>query len=158
MSNNLILSRMVWLSDPSIQCPEGTFGKLTFPDGSSYFTCENPWKNNQAHVSCIPEGVYQLEQRYSPVVQRTSNGKYSEGWEVTDVPDRTYIMVHPGNWPSDVEGCIAVGKSLGIIQDRKGRWSLAVLNSQDAFKEIMEKMGQYNTWNLDIRTYFPDTY
>lgn len=148
MSNNLILERFAW-------CPEGTYGVLKFPDGTEFFTCEKPWRNNEAYKSCIPVGVYYLEQRHSPVVRRTSGGQYAEGWEVTNVPGRSYIMIHVGNWPSDVEGCIAVGKGFGIIQNKQGQWSNAVLDSRTAFKEMMEKMDEFNTWVLDIRTYFP---
>lgn len=158
MSNNLILTRFAWLTGNFIECPEGTFGKLIFPDGTEYFTCENPWKDNRPYVSCIPSGVYYLEQRHSPVVRRTSGGEFLEGWEVTEVRDRSYIMIHPGNWPEDVEGCIAVGKRLGITQNKQGKWSLSVLDSREAFREIMEKMDEYNTWTLDIRTYFPETF
>jgi len=153
--NHLILQRFAWITGESIQCPEGTFGSLTFPDGTVFYTCENPWKDNKPFVSCIPTGVYYLEQRYSPVVQRTSGGEFAEGWEVTDVLDREYIMLHPGNWPDDVEGCIAIGKALTITQNKRGQWSLSVSDSREAFRELMEKMDEFNTWTLDVRPYLP---
>lgn len=158
MSNALRLDRFAWIEGESIECPEGTFGRLLFPTGEVFYTCENPWKNNEAFVSCIPSGVYYLEQRHSPVVRRTSGGEFSDGWEVTDVRGRDYIMIHPGNWPGDVEGCIAVGKRLGITQNKQGKQSLAVLDSREAFREIMELMDEYNTWTLDIRSFFPETF
>jgi hypothetical protein len=158
MSNNLILTRLAWINGNAVECPEGTYGLLKFPTGEEFYTCERPWKNNKPFVSCIPTGVYYLEQRYSPVVQRTSGGEFSEGWEVTDVRDRDYIMIHPGNWPSDVEGCIAVGKSLGIRQNKQGKHCLTVLDSRQAFREIMELMDTYNTWVLDIRSFHPETF
>lgn len=149
MSNNLVLERFNY-------GPDGTFGRLKFPTREVFYTCERPWLNNKQRESCIPEGVYYLEQRYSPVVQRTSNGLFSEGWEITDVPKRTYIMLHPGNWPSDVEGCVAVGLDYRIIQDHGGRWSNAVVSSQDAFEQIMELMEYHNQWVLDVRGYYPE--
>lgn len=158
MSNNLILSRFAWISGHAIECPQGTWGLLKFPTGEEFYTCERPWLDNEAFVSCIPSGVYYLEQRYSPVVQRTSGGEFAEGWEVTDVRDRDYIMIHPGNWPGDVEGCIAVGKRLGITQNKQGVPCLSVLDSREAFREIMQLMEKYNTWTLDIRSYFPETF
>ncbi len=148
MTNHLILERFAW-------CPEGTFGRLKFPTGEEVFTCEKPWLNNKAFVSCIPVGVYYLEQRHSPVVSRTSGGKFSEGWEVTGVRDRDYIMIHPGNWPEDVQGCIAVGNDFRVSQNRKGRWVNSVMSSRDAFKEVMALMASHNEWTLDIRTFFP---
>ena len=158
MNNDLILSRFAWLSGNAIECPQGTYGLLKFPTGEKFYTCENPWLNNKPFVSCIPTGVYYLEQRHSPVVKRSSGGEFREGWEVTDVTNRDYIMIHPGNWPGDVEGCIAVGKKLGIRQNKQGKQALTVLDSRSAFREIMELMSEHNTWVLDIRTYFPDTY
>lgn len=32
---------------------------------------------------------------------------------VVDVPDRTDILIHPGNFPSDTLGCILVGQTKG---------------------------------------------
>lgn len=155
MDNHLRLDRIGWIAGNSIECPEGTYGRLIFPDGTEFYTCENPWKGNQPFVSCIPTGVYYLEQRYSPVVQRTSGGEFAEGWEVTDVLNRDYIMLHVGNFPSDVEGCIAIGRSLKVMQNKQGRWCLGVSDSRNAFRELMEKMDEFNTWTLDVRPYIP---
>lgn len=159
MSNNLKLIRFAWVDEADdVVCPAGTFGKLVFPTGEEFFTCERPWLNNRPFESCIPSGVYYLDQRHSPVVKRTSGGEFLEGWEVTDVRDRDYIMIHPGNWPGDVQGCIAVGKRLAITQDKQGRQSLSVLDSRQAFREVMALMGEYNTWTLDIHSYIPETF
>lgn len=151
MSNNLIIERFAW-------CPEGTFGRFKFPTGEEFYTCEKPWLNNKAFESCIPVGVYYLEQRHSPVVQRTSGGEFNEGWEVTNVRDRDYIMIHPGNWPGDVQGCIAVGSGFGIYTNKQNQNALTVTGSRDAFREVMELMSSHNEWTLDIRTYFPSSF
>ena len=46
-----------------------------------------------------------------------------------NVPDRSYILIHVGNWAKDVQGCIAVGKSLSSTD-------YMVLNSGDAIDEL----------------------
>ena len=38
-------------------------------------------------------------------------------FEVTGVPGHTNILIHPGNWNSDSEGCILVGKVIGWRDD-----------------------------------------
>lgn len=131
---------------------EGVFGKLIFPDGWWCYTVERPWLDNKPNVSCIPDGVYYLGLRYSPTVQRITRGRYSEGWEVQDVPDRTFIMVHPANWPTDLNGCIGVGKSYTSLQGRDGRLHKAVTASQATFDEVMRRMDDRSSWELDIYT------
>jgi hypothetical protein len=53
---------------------------------------------------CIPEGTYSAYKRYSPHLSRTVIG--------IDVPSRTDIEIHNANFPSQLQGCIAVGLSV----------------------------------------------
>jgi hypothetical protein len=123
-----------------------TRGVITFPDGYKLHTIENPWKENKQRLSCIPEGSYELRMRASPVVQRTSRGKYVEGWEVVDVPNRSYIMFHIANTAADVEGCIGVGVREGEIAGKP-----AVLKSRVGFNKFMNSMKGRDVWTLVIR-------
>ena len=135
----------IWPNDLS-----STLGVMYLPSGRELATIERPWLNNQPRVSCIPEGVYTLSKRQSPVVKRSSRGKYDEGWEVRSVPNRSYIMIHPGNWSSDIEGCIAVGMQHGILHGK-----IAVEESQRAFELFMTELSTYDspTHELHIRPF-----
>lgn len=146
MSNELVLERFNY-------GPDGTFGKLKFPNGEVFWTVERPWLGNKAYESCIPDGVYTLEKRYSPVVKSSSGGEFDEGYEITDVDGRTYIMIHVGNWVGDVVGCVAVGTRYGIMRDREGNWSNAVASSRDAFRKVMELLDAGDNWTIDIRPF-----
>jgi hypothetical protein len=146
MNNHLTLTRFNY-------GPEGTFSKLLFPTGEQFFTVEKPWRSNTAFFSCIPDGLYYLGKRDSPVVSRTTGGEFTEGWEVLDVPGREYIMIHPGNWPADLQGCIAPGTDYRITRNKQGIHIPSVMNSRVAFREIMELMDRYNDWVLDIRPF-----
>ena len=128
--------------------PDGTFGRLIFPTGKTFFTVERPWLGNKPHESCIPDGVYVMERRRSPVVERTSFGAYSEGWEVTGVPERTYIMLHPGNWPHDFEGCIGVGLNYAVMHGANG-----VTQSRLAFAQVMDLLDGPERWEIGIRPF-----
>lgn len=131
--------------------PMGTFGRLTVGD-QSWFTVERPWLNNKPGISCIPEGTYPLKLRTSGIVSRTTSGNYSKGWEVTKVPGRSLIMLHIGNTMDDLEGCIAPGKSLGVVQ---GKW--AVQLSRLAFDELMAAMSGQDSWTLTVDQLTPGT-
>lgn len=112
--------------------PMGTFGKLVLPNNKELYTVEKAWRANRKAESCIPEGEYKLRKRDSPVVARTSRGKYPQGWEVVNVPDRTFIMIHVGNTENDLDGCIAPGIDLGFVHNK---W--AVVQSAVAMDELM---------------------
>lgn len=85
---------------------DGTFGRLEMGGVILCLTCELPWRDNAKMKSCIPPGDY-------PTVKRTSP-KYGHHWHIQDVPKRTLILIHAGNYPSDVRGCVAVGKNYMI--------------------------------------------
>ena len=68
------------------------------------------------------------------------------GWEVTNVSDRTYIMIHVANKVSEVQGCIAVGQKFGVVDSR---W--AVIGSRNAFDLLMEVLSYEDEHTILIR-------
>ena len=93
--------------------PDGTNGILQCEGKIICKTIELPWKNNERGVSCIPEGKYFIRKRYST--------KYKWHLELVDVPNRTYILIHPANnAQKELRGCIAPvtklsGPGLGLL-------------------------------------------
>jgi hypothetical protein len=80
--------------------PMGTNGKILLQGRLISYGIELPWKNNHTQVSCIPEGRYELEKRWSP--------KFHRHLQVMDVKDRDYILIHPANDAlHELKGCIA---------------------------------------------------
>ncbi|MCH8505060.1 MAG: DUF5675 family protein [Ectothiorhodospiraceae bacterium] len=130
--------------------PDGsaTFGLMTLPCGWSCCVLENPWRNNERKLSCIPEGVYEMRMRRSPVVERTSGGEFQKGWEVTNVRDRTFIMLHPGNYERNTEGCLLPGRDFAW-HEREGPM---VTHSQVTFRRLMQLLSVRNRWDIDIRS------
>ena len=110
--------------------PRGEMGTLGEIVGLSrpYYTAENPWRNNERSVSCIPEGTYTCKVR-----DRLHKGHAV--YEVQNVPNRTHILIHVGNTHKDVEGCIVVGTGLGFVN---GAW--AVTNSRDGLADFMAEL------------------
>ncbi len=79
---------------------EGTNGMILYQDRLVTYVIELPWKNNQARVSCIPEGRYELVKRWS----------LKFGWHLLllKVPQRELILIHPANDAMrELKGCIA---------------------------------------------------
>jgi hypothetical protein len=103
--------------------PDGTNGKLTCDGTFISYAIELPWKMNERRVSCIPEGEYFIEKRYSR--------KFKSHLNVKDVEDRDLILIHPANNALlELDGCIAPvtklsGPGLG-------------LQSRIAFKKLMD--------------------
>jgi hypothetical protein len=130
--------------------PDGScvIGKLTLPDGWSCFTMERPWLNNQPSISCIPEGLYSMGMRSSSVVTRTSQSEFIEGWEIQGVVGRSYIMIHPGNWAHNSEGCILPGDGIGF----GGDGGLMVKDSRSTFRELMRRLAKRDRWLLQVTT------
>lgn len=119
--------------------PKGVHGTLIFPNGEIIYTVEKPWLDNKRGESCIPEGTYPLNYRSSPVVERTSRGEFTHGWEIAEVEGRTYIMYHVGNWPSrDSDGCVLVGSAHAFDKGEPVVWS-----SIPAFQKFMALMDEY---------------
>ena len=80
--------------------PEGTNGEIFHEGKLICYSIELPWKENSHGISCIPEGRYLLVKRYSE--------KFKWHLHVTDVKDRSFILIHPANdAQKELNGCIA---------------------------------------------------
>ena len=94
-----------------------TLGSLFVVDGErEVFKCktiELPDNGNQRNTSCIPEGGYIVQKHISP----------SKGlcFHVLDVPGRSNILIHIGNYTAgkrvDTLGCILPGRYFTDIND-----------------------------------------
>jgi hypothetical protein len=118
---NLTITRDV-LSDVS------TMGLLDIMGLFQCYSIELPLtyqgQQNVPDKTCIPNGTYQVEIRWSP----------KHGFEVPwilNVPDRADIEIHPANDAPELLGCVAVG------QTRSPNWVGA---SQLAFGALMAKL------------------
>ncbi len=126
---------------------QGTEGLLVSGDFNCR-TLELPWRYNQRRISCIPHGDYTVEIRLS--------NKYGRIYWVRRVPNRTYILIHSGNYGGDVSkgykshvmGCILLGKKAGFLGGQ-----VAVLNSRITVRAFMEEM-DYETFRLHVREAF----
>jgi hypothetical protein len=106
-----------------------TLGHLRAPNGFVFQTLELPWKNNESKVSCIPKGKY--------LVSKRTSDKYGLHFHIQNVPGRSFILIHHGNYYTDILGCILLGKGL---KDINGDGQLDVTSSKAAMKELLGMM------------------
>lgn len=89
-----------------------------------------PLKPNTVRTNCIPEGVYKVTKIYSPTK--------GQCFMVHNVPGRTAILIHKGNYATgkkvDTQGCILPGKDL-IDMNKDG--NLDVSNSTETMTELL---------------------
>ena len=126
---------------------EGTFGKL-YDDGGAFVchTLEPCWFNNRRNISCIPEGRYNVVPYNSPKFGRTY-AVVGRGVSLQDSADaeRFGILFHKANWAHQLEGCIAPGSKLSVIE---GGW--AVGRSGDALELLLEVLDEHMYVNGEI--------
>lgn len=119
-----------------------TIGRMFVQDGKdcvkySCHTLELPWKDNQQNISCIPEGEYKVEKRFSK--------KFKSHFHITNVEGRSYILIHPGNYYTDIRGCVLVGSGLTDINNDGHK---DVINSGDTLADLLGLMP--NKFNLKV--------
>lgn len=116
---------------------KATIGIMRMSGKFFCFTLEPPDRNNGLD-SCIPVGEYSCK--------RYSSAKYPDTFEVTNVPNRSYILIHSGNIDKHSLGCILLGSNAGYLEGKR-----AVLSSKSAFKKFMKTLGSIPEFNLVIK-------
>lgn len=87
---------------------------------------ELPWRNNERRISRIPTGTYPAIKHVSP--------RFGECVWIQDVPDRSEILIHAGNFHRDTLGCPLPGTAL---LDIDGDGYRDVINSRVAMRKLM---------------------
>jgi hypothetical protein len=116
--------------------PRVTLGVLKLDSKNSLYTLEDPWKNNEKNVSCIPLGHY--------ICDHWRSAKFGETYKVMEVPDRTDILFHIGNTTLDTQGCILLGMDIGFVNGP------AITQSKIAFGKFKMFMEDVPRFILEI--------
>lgn len=83
---------------------KSTIGQLYLDGTFQCYTLEPPAREDKPHS--IPAGTYQLSFRWSPKFLQIMP-------HVENVPGFEEIELHWGNYPSDTEGCLILGQTVG---------------------------------------------
>ena len=92
-----------------------TLGKCTVYDECnkplfSALSLERGWRNNENRVSCVPLGTYTVVLEYSDKFEM-------DLWELKNVPNRSECKFHSANYWFQLNGCIALGRTLADIKN-----------------------------------------
>lgn len=119
-----------------------TLGELSVDD-LTLFTLELPDLNddgiedNETRASCIADGIY-------PVIRHTSP-KFGECFWVKEVPGRSAILIHPGNYHWHTLGCILLG------MNQKDMNNDGLIDNVSS-KKAMSKLLKYDITEIEIKT------
>lgn len=97
------------------------------------FTIELDWKNNQRNISCIPKGIYSVNEYTSK--------KFKETIIINNVPNRSGILIHAANRAMiDLQGCIAPVSRIEIDKEIIGINSRKALNNVLLYKKQIKSL------------------
>ena len=117
--------------------PNCTIGRLLAGD-NAWATIERPWINNEANISCIPEGIYQCE--------KYSSNRFPRTYQIESVINRTYILFHIANKATEVQGCVGLGKSISTN-------NYEIVDSRAAMNEFIDYMSERDGFKLNVTQY-----
>lgn len=118
---------------------EGVFGVMFDDEGYPFtLSLERPWLDNKPNESCIPKGVYTCVKVVSP--------KFGKTFKVSGVKDRSDILFHKGNVPSDSHGCILIGEQFELVNGAHG-----IASSAKGFEEFMGKLDKEQMFLINIQ-------
>lgn len=114
-------------------------------DENGKFLCsslENPWQNNQANISCIPAGRYNVE--------RDNTGKF-QYYKILNVVGRDNIEIHQGNFAKDTRGCVLFGHKPCYFENKE---ELGITSSKRTLHQITIRYPDGFLLEIDSRLYF----
>ena len=122
-----------------------TIGKLYLLNNSGgiiakWHSLELPWLDNQRRISCIPLGNYKAHKHTSP--------RFGKSLWLQDVPNRSEILIHRGNFYTDILGCILIGKDLSDINNDG---VIDVTQSVKADNELMSYLNELDAIMIEIK-------
>lgn len=108
-----------------------TTGELSVDGVFLCYTLEPRSDRSEGKPYCIPAGTYSVQLAESPRFAMTTP-------HLLAVPGFTEIEIHPGNFPSDTEGCTLVGMTRGV--DMVGSSRLAFGNLMDKLRAATDQI------------------
>ena len=120
---------------------QATLGVMLLNGQPRFVTLEEPWRENQRHISCIPAGEYDIERHHSP--------RFGELFTIKNVPGRSHVHIHWGNDTDDTTGCPLLGLQFG--RETGKAW---VVHSRIAFDQFMDAMKGLDKAKLRIEKTF----
>ena len=142
--------------------PKAVEGVLHIP-GHELATIERPWvpaanPGGKPFASCVPDGEYKIEHferssgRHSWRLFNDQLGVYRLKSDMPQEGGRFAVLIHSGNWVTDVVGCIAPGTRASITKNPKtGQFERAVVSSREAMHILNDTLPRDEVHTLIIK-------
>ena len=123
-----------------------TVSEIYIDDSFFCYGMEQPWNDNISFKSCIPKGVYNLENFNSSKYGKTYCF-YNPYLGVTEYEDKdnTYLgynrfacLIHSANWAHQLQGCLALGKECLDYNDKH-----MITSSRDTVRLFFKKIDEF---------------
>jgi len=101
------------------------------------YNVELPYLDNRINVSAIPSGLYSFEKRVSE-----NRGNH---FAILNVPGRTSILVHSGNYMKDTQGCILPCLDYAYTKESKTPYGVT---SRVALKQLFNALPSKGTVHI----------
>lgn len=88
----------------------------------------------------IPDGNYPLVYEYSPKFKR-------DLWELKNVPKRSEIKIHIGNYTNETDGCILIGFDV-----KKDKEKSSLMKSEKALEYLHKKLPINQVHEIQIKS------
>lgn len=112
-------------------------GELFYGGELLCYTLERPRGSTNGEPVCIPSGTYKTKMVYSPHFKTKLP-------QLLDVPSRTNILIHAGNYVKDTDGCILVGLDSRVFYLEHSKEALAkvlsIIKDDDVIEILEEKI------------------
>lgn len=109
--------------DDETQIPGGSSGRL----GTGTFECDTMERDADGDHPRIPAGSYKCTWK-----SKTDHPLRGPCYEIMKVTGRTAILIHAANWPDQLLGCLALGRSIGSVMRPDGTMQTGLMSSKDA--------------------------
>ena len=101
------------------------------------YNIELPYLDNRVDVSCILPGIYDF--------QKIVRSDGSEAIEILNVPNRTHILAHSGNYMKDTLGCILPNISYSYTKETRTPYGIT---SRPQIKQLMRALPSRGTVHI----------
>lgn len=81
------------------------------------YNIELPYRDNRINISCIPSGIYTFQKRLRADKTQTI--------EILNVPNRSNVLAHPGNFIKDTHGCILPNLNYSYTKETKTPYGIS---------------------------------
>lgn len=115
----------------------GAFGVLLHNGLPFAVTLTRTYESPDGQLVKVRPGLWKCTRR------RYNRGGY-DTWEI-HIPGHNYLLFHKLNWEEESDGCLGVGESFAVINNKPG-----IAQSGEGFKEFMMRSQHLDEFNLSV--------